>query len=49
MEKAERQEWIIEMINNILIEVLFSMAEQEGLTIGKWRYLKDDEVQKLLK
>ena len=35
MEKPERQEWIIEMINNILIEVLSSMAEQERLTIGK--------------
>ena len=29
------QEWIIEMINNILIEVLGSMAEQERLTIRK--------------
>ena len=29
------QEWIIEMINNILIEVLASMAEQERLTIRK--------------
>ena len=29
------QEWIIEMINNILIEVLSSMAEQERLTIRK--------------
>ena len=35
MEKSEGQEWIIEMINNILIEVLSSMAEQERLTIRK--------------
>ena len=35
MEKSEEQEWIIEMINNILIEVLSSMAEQERLTIRK--------------
>lgn len=35
MEKLEGQEWIIEMINNILIEVLSSMAEQERLTIRK--------------
>jgi len=33
MEKSEGQEWI--MINNILIEVLSSMAEQERLTIRK--------------
>ena len=31
----EGQEWITEMINNILIEVLSSMAEQERLTIRK--------------
>lgn len=31
----EGQDWIIEMINNILIEVLSSMAEQERLTIRK--------------
>ena len=31
----EGQEWIIEMINNILIEVLSSMAEQERLIIRK--------------
>ena len=35
MKKSEGQEWIIEMINNILIEVLSSMAEQERLTIRK--------------
>ena len=29
------QEWIIDMINNILIEVLSSIAEQERLTIRK--------------
>lgn len=29
------QEWIVEMINNILVEVLASMAEQERLTIRK--------------
>lgn len=31
----EGQEWIVEMINNILIEVLASMAEQERITIRK--------------
>lgn len=30
---AEGQEWILEMINNILIEVLTSIAENERLTI----------------
>lgn len=30
---AEGQEWIIDMINNILIEVLASIAENERLTI----------------
>lgn len=29
------QEWIVEMVNNLLIEVLSSMAEQERLTIRK--------------
>ena len=29
------QEWIIDMVNNILIEVLASQAEQERLTIRK--------------
>lgn len=29
------QEWIIDMVNNLLIEVLSSMAEQERLTIRK--------------
>lgn len=32
IEPPEGQEWIIEMINTILIEVLASMAEQERLT-----------------
>lgn len=35
IQVPEGQEWIIEMINNILIEVLASMAEQERLTIRK--------------
>lgn len=35
IEVPKGQEWIIEMINNILIEVLASMAEQERLTIRK--------------
>lgn len=35
MSIAEGQEWIIELINTILIEVLASMAEQERLTIKK--------------
>ncbi len=35
IQVPEGQEWITEMINNILIEVLSSMAEQERLTIHK--------------
>lgn len=33
IEKVESQAWIIEMMNNILIEVLASIAEQERKTI----------------
>lgn len=33
VDVPEGQEWILEMINNILIEVISSMAEQERLTI----------------
>ena len=33
IEVADGQEWVIEMVNNILIEVLGSMAEQERITI----------------
>ena len=35
IQVPEGQEWITEMINDILIEVLSSMAEQERLTIRK--------------
>lgn len=35
IEVPEGQDWILEMITNILIEVLASMAEQERLTIRK--------------
>ena len=35
VEVPEGQEWIIEMITNILIEVLSSIAEQERATIRK--------------
>lgn len=35
MQIAEGQEWIIELINTILFQVLASMAEQERLTIKK--------------
>lgn len=35
IEVPEGQEWILEMITNILIEVLASMAEQERITIRK--------------
>ena len=35
VEVATGQEWILELITNILIEVLSSMAEQERLTIRK--------------
>lgn len=33
IELPEGQDWIVEMVNNILIEVLASIAEQERLTI----------------
>lgn len=33
LELPKGQEWVFEMINNILIEVLASIAEQERLTI----------------
>ena len=33
IDLPEGQEWVFEMINNILIEVLASIAEQERLTI----------------
>ncbi len=35
IEVPDGQGWIIEMINNVLIEVLASIAEQERLTIRK--------------
>lgn len=35
VEVPEGQEWILEMITNILVEVLSSIAEQERLTIRK--------------
>lgn len=35
IEAPDGQQWIIEMIQNILIEVLASIAEQERLTIRK--------------
>lgn len=34
-DRDESEEWMIEMINNLLIEVLSTMAEQERLTIKK--------------
>lgn len=33
MEIAEGQEWLIDMINNLLLEVLSTMAEQERMNI----------------
>ena len=33
MELPEGQEWVFEMVNNILIEVLGTIAEQERETI----------------
>lgn len=33
IDLPDRQDWIVEMVNNILIEVLASIAEQERLTI----------------
>ncbi len=35
IEVPDGQEWILDMITNILVEVLSSMAEQERLTIRK--------------
>lgn len=35
IEVPEGQEWIIEMVTNILVEVLASIAEQERQTIRK--------------
>ena len=35
IEVPDGQQWIIEMIQNILIEVLSSIAEQERLTIRR--------------
>lgn len=35
MELPQRQEWVFEMVNNILIEVLGTIAEQERETIRK--------------
>lgn len=35
MDLPEGQDWIIDMVNNILLEVLSSMAEQERLMIKK--------------
>lgn len=35
VEVPEGQQWILEMIQNVLIEVLSSIAEQERLTIHK--------------
>lgn len=42
----EGQEWILDMINNILIEVLSSIAEQERITI-KQRQSEGIEVAKM--
>ena len=33
MDLPEGQSWVFEMVNNILIEVLGTIAEQERLTI----------------
>lgn len=35
IDLPQGQEWVIDMVNNILIEVLSSIAEQERLTIRK--------------
>ena len=35
MNLPEGQEWVFEMVNNILIEVLGTIAEQERETIKK--------------
>ena len=35
MDLPEGQEWVFEMVNNILIEVLGTIAEQERQTIRK--------------
>lgn len=47
IDVSEGQEWILEMISNILIEVLASVAEQERLTIRK-RQQEGIEAAKLI-
>lgn len=47
------QEWVVDMVNNILIEVLSSIAEQERLTIKErqkqgYEALKKDEQGRLI-
>lgn len=46
VQVPENQKWIIDMIQNILIEVLSSMAEQERLTIRKRQREADRSSQK---
>lgn len=46
IEIPEGQQWILEMIQNILIEVLASIAEQERLTIRKRQWEGIDAARK---
>lgn len=50
---SQGQEWVVDMVNNILIEVLSSIAEQERLTIKErqkqgYEALKKDEQGRLI-
>ena len=44
VEVPQGQQWILEMIQNVLIEVLSSIAEQERLTIRKRQKFKSREI-----
>ena len=46
VDLPESQEWVMEMVNNILLEVLSSIAQQERITIKK-RQKEGIEVAKL--
>ena len=46
MDLPEGQEWVFEMVNNILIEVLGTIAEQEHENIRKRQAKKERERQR---
>ena len=47
IELPEGQEWIFDMVNNILIEVLSSIAEQERITIRQRQREDIDTARKM--